>query len=92
MRVGLIVPRCKQSAVARNRLKRRLRELVRLKILPSKLSWDVVIRIRADAYVATFEKLAADIARAMTELSHWEAKRKIVLTESTILHLEGRDL
>ena len=31
-RVGIIVPRHRQSAVARNRLKRRLRELVRLRL------------------------------------------------------------
>ena len=34
MRVGLIVPRHRQTAVARNRLKRRLRELTRLRLLP----------------------------------------------------------
>jgi len=73
MRVGLIVPRYKQSAVARNRLKRRLRELTRLQLLPANLPTDVVVRIRPEAYTATFEVLAADVARALAQLIHWSA-------------------
>ena len=34
-RVGIVVPRHQHSAVDRNRLKRRLRELVRLELLPA---------------------------------------------------------
>jgi ribonuclease P protein component len=71
MRVGLIVPRHKQSAVARNRLKRRLRELTRLHLLPASLEADVVIRIRPDAYVATFDMLQADVRLALTQLICW---------------------
>jgi ribonuclease P protein component len=71
MRVGLIVPRHKQSAVARNRLKRRLRELTRLHLLPASLGADVVIRIRPDAYVATFDMLQADVRLALAQLVRW---------------------
>lgn len=67
-RIGLIVPRYKHSAVARNRLKRRLRELVRLRILTSGISGDVVIRTRVDAYDASFDSLAADIIRVIDRL------------------------
>ena len=70
-RVGLIIPRFRQSAVARNRVKRRLRELVRTKFLPSGLAADVVIRIRPEAYRALFEDLAFDIERALAQLSRW---------------------
>src|SRR5215204_1662918 len=51
-RVGFIVPKHKQTAVARNRLKRRLRELVRLRLLPGAPAADVVIRARREAYDA----------------------------------------
>jgi ribonuclease P protein component len=73
MRVGLVVPRYKQSAVARNRLKRRLRELTRVQLLPTDLSADIVLRVRPDAYGATFEALAADVARARTQLARWRS-------------------
>lgn len=73
MRVGLIVPRYKHSAVARNRLKRRLRELARVHLLPSGVRADVVIRVRPDAYAATFEMLGADVQRALTQLMRWRA-------------------
>jgi ribonuclease P protein component len=71
MRVGLIVPRFKQSAVKRNRLKRQLRELTRQRLLPVDLSVDVVLRIRPDAYSATFEALTADVDRALVQLTRW---------------------
>jgi ribonuclease P protein component len=57
--------------VARNQLKRRLRELSRVHLLPADLSADVVLRIRPEAYGATFDELAADIARAFTQLTRW---------------------
>lgn len=63
-RVGIVVPRYSRSAVDRNRLKRRLRELVRIRLLSIISSVDVVIRARSEAYVASFEALEADIARA----------------------------
>jgi ribonuclease P protein component len=59
--------------VARNRLKRRLRELSRVHLLPADFSADVVLRIRPEAYGATFDELAADIARAFLQLTRWSA-------------------
>jgi ribonuclease P protein component len=70
-RVGLIVPRFRQSAVARNRVKRRLRELSRTRILPSDLATDVVIRIRPEAYRAAFGQLASDVDRALVQVRRW---------------------
>jgi ribonuclease P protein component len=72
-RIGFVVPRFKHTAVARNRLKRRLRELSRVHLLPSDLSADVVLRIRPEAYGATFDELAEDIARAFVQLTRWSA-------------------
>jgi ribonuclease P protein component len=71
MRVGLVVPRFKQSAVARNQLKRRLRELTRVRFLPSDLPADVVVRIRPEAYRATFDLLTVDMVRALGQLTRW---------------------
>jgi len=71
LRVGLIVPRHRQSAVARNRLKRRLRELARLQLLPSRLPFDVVVRARAESYDSTFEQLSTDIRRVLSQLERW---------------------
>jgi ribonuclease P protein component len=60
-RIGLIVPKHKQSAVDRNRLRRRLRELIRLHLLPEVLKGDTLIRAKADAYAVTFESLRAEV-------------------------------
>ena len=61
-RVGFIVPKHGQSSVARNRLKRRLRELVRLTVLPSLAPQDLVIRTLPGAYAQPFDVLRRDVA------------------------------
>ena len=71
--MGLVVPRFRHSAVARNQLKRRLRELARHRLLPTDLAADIVIRIRPEAYGASFAALAADVDRAATQLARWRA-------------------
>jgi ribonuclease P protein component len=70
-RVGLIVPRFRHTAVARNRLKRRLRELSRTRLLQSGIPADVVIRIRPDAYRATFAQLMTEVDQAVSLLRKW---------------------
>jgi ribonuclease P protein component len=75
MRVGLIVPKYMHSAVDRNRLKRRLKELARLRLLPSGVAADVVIRVRPEAYQASFDALTADIARALVQLARWQEEQ-----------------
>src|ERR671922_231492 len=60
-RLGLIVPKYRSSAVARNRLRRRLREIWRREIQPHQPAWDLVIRARREAYGATFEALRRDL-------------------------------
>ncbi len=69
--MGLVVPKFKRSAVARNRLKRRLRELARVRLLPADLPADVVLRVRPETYDATFEGLTSDIVRALVQLTQW---------------------
>jgi ribonuclease P protein component len=62
-RVGIIVPRYKHSAVDRNRLKRRLRDLVRTRLLPVMPPVDLVVRAFPSAYQVGFDGLADQIAR-----------------------------
>ena len=66
-RVGIVVPKHRQTAVRRNQLKRRLRELVRLRLLPGLVEGAVVIRARAEAYGASFAELARQIERVRRE-------------------------
>jgi ribonuclease P protein component len=56
-RMGLIVPKFRSSAVARNRLRRRLREIWRVELQPHQPAWDLVIRARREAYAAEFHAL-----------------------------------
>lgn len=61
MRVGIIVPRFGQTAVARNLLKRRLREIVRLEVLPLQLPLDVIVRAAEPAYRLDFSRLRDEV-------------------------------
>jgi ribonuclease P protein component len=60
-RMGLIVPRFQASAVARNRLRRRLKELWRLELQAHQPAWDLVIRARREAYAASFDQLRGEV-------------------------------
>jgi ribonuclease P protein component len=60
-RMGLIVPRFQSSAVARNRLRRRLREIWRRDIQPLQPGGDILIRARREAYGASFDALRAQL-------------------------------
>jgi ribonuclease P protein component len=60
-RMGLIVPKFQSSAVARNRLRRRLREIWRQELQPHQPAWDLVIKARREAYGASFSDLRAEL-------------------------------
>lgn len=62
------MPKYKRSGVERNRLKRRLRELVRTTLLHRIPAADVVIRPWPNGYDATFEQLAHEIDTARRKL------------------------
>ncbi len=62
------MPRHKQSAVARNKVKRRLRELSRTTLLPVLVGvppLDVVLRAAPEAYRSDHATLAADVQRVI---------------------------
>ena len=60
-RMGLIVPRFQATAVARNRLRRRLKEIWRLELQPVQPAWDLVIRARREAYAASVAELRGEL-------------------------------
>ena len=65
------MPRHKQSAVARNKVKRRLRELSRAALLPALSALpalDVVLRAAPEAYAADHAALAANVHRVVERL------------------------
>ena len=62
--MGLIVPKYQSTAVARNLLRRRLREIWRRDLQPAQPAWDLLIRARREAYQASFAAL-------QTELNAW---------------------
>lgn len=68
-RVGFIVPKHGQNSVARNRLKRRLRELVRLTVLPLLTPQDLVIRTLPSAYAQSWSMLSKEIEFLARRLS-----------------------
>jgi ribonuclease P protein component len=61
-RAGVIVPKHKHNIIERNRVKRRLRELVRINLLPGLQRIDVLIRAKPEAYDSSFAELATDLA------------------------------
>jgi ribonuclease P protein component len=63
LRAGIVVAKHGQTAVKRNRLKRQLRELTRLRLVPLVASCDVVLRARHEAYGGSFEDLQQDVER-----------------------------
>jgi ribonuclease P protein component len=63
LRVGVVVPRYGHSAVERNRLKRRLREIIRQDLLNAPVRGDLVIWVRPAAYAVTFGHLQLALGR-----------------------------
>ncbi len=70
-RIGIIVPRHKQSAVARNKVKRWLRELSRATLLPALMGTpplDVLLRATPEAYRADHATLVEEVRRVSERL------------------------
>jgi ribonuclease P protein component len=59
--MGLIVPKFQSTAVARNRLRRRLLELWRRHVMGRQGARDLLIRARRDAYQAAFAELRSEV-------------------------------
>ena len=74
MRVGFTVGRVLGGAVERNRIKRRLREVVRLHWPERSLGFDVVVNPKKSALKAEFTDLGKEIARAFEVISNASTK------------------
>ena len=60
-RAAIVVGKHRHSIVERNRLRRRLRELVRTRLLPTIRGVDLVVRSLPSAYDASFDTLLMEI-------------------------------
>ncbi len=69
-RWGIIVPKHRHSIVERNRVKRRLREIGRTRVLPrlreQGLALDVLVRARREVYGVGYRRLSDEL-QSMTE-------------------------
>src|SRR5438874_12618769 len=60
-RLAVVVPRFHFTAVARNRLRRRVKEIPRRDALPSLAAVDLVVRAKRTAYAVSFAALRAEL-------------------------------
>jgi len=60
-RIGFVVPKHGRTIVERNRLKRRLREIVRLNVLKRIPCVDMIVRAGPEAYSASFTSLEQEL-------------------------------
>lgn len=65
-RIGFTVPRAFGKSVKRNRAKRRIRELLRLRMASLDPRWDLVINPRRQALDATTEQLQREVERLVS--------------------------
>lgn len=75
-RVGVTVSRQVRTAVARNHLKRWLREAWRLVAAAVEPGWDIVLTATRRAEGANFQRICADLMAALDELGLWRTGQR----------------
>lgn len=66
----MVVPRYRNSAVRRNLLRRRIREIGRRQVLPVLTdATDIAVRARPSAYEASFETLRRELVESLCHSS-----------------------
>jgi ribonuclease P protein component len=76
-RVGFTVGKALGGAVQRNRIKRRLREAVRLSGLSLGIAADIVINPKRSALVADFGELQGEVTKAFQVIERHLGKNKL---------------
>jgi ribonuclease P protein component len=66
-RLGFTLPRAFGKAVLRNRVKRRLREALRVRLSEVSPEWDIVINPRRPAIAAPVEELRREVDRLVAQ-------------------------
>lgn len=66
--MGYTTPKAIGKAVVRNRIKRRLREAVRVQLASLGPGWEVVFNPRRSVLEAEFPRLTAEVARLFAQL------------------------
>lgn len=89
--MGVIVPRYSHSAVERNLVKRRLRELARTELLPTMATLDVVIRAMPKAYVADYDTLRESLRLALARMTESGTEKHGEARTSTEGHGQARN-
>jgi len=84
--MGVVVPKYGHTAVARNLVKRRLRELMRAEVIATLPNVDVVVRANPAAYGATFAELRAALQGAAERVARNSTERHRAAQKGT----EGR--
>jgi ribonuclease P protein component len=69
--LGFTVPRAFGKAVMRNRVKRRLREAIRVRLHDVASHWDIVINPRRAALQAPVEELRREVDRLVAQCGKW---------------------
>ena len=67
-RVAVIVAKYKHTIVERNRLRRRIRELARMCLLPSCVGMDLIVRALPSAYGVNFGQLGDEMNQIKKQL------------------------
>jgi len=67
-RSGIIVPLYQRTAVQRNQLRRRIREILRRETLRLLPPVDLVVRARREAYGASFAELRDELTQAAAKI------------------------
>ena len=75
-RIGFTVGKALGGAVQRNRIKRRLREAVRLNAFSLNVAADIVINPKRSAFAADFSELEAEVAKAFQVIDKYLEKGK----------------